>query len=170
MPDTGSKSQARHGVQARENIVALLGEAYSTLGHKIVAGVVEAGFPQRPAHSGVFAHIDVEGGTRLTELARRANMTPQAMGELVDDLERMGYVTRRPDPEDRRAKLIALTPRGVACVRAAFQTIAGIERHLEQLLGERKLLALREGLKRIVAAESGADQHGARGSSKRSPA
>jgi hypothetical protein len=39
------------------NTVALLGEAYSALGHRIVAGVVEAGFPQRPAHSAVFAHI-----------------------------------------------------------------------------------------------------------------
>jgi DNA-binding MarR family transcriptional regulator len=115
--------------------------------------VVEAGFPQRPAHSGVFAHIDVEGGTRLTELARRANITPQAMGELVDDLERMGYVTRRPDPEDRRAKLIALTPRGVACVQAAFETIVGIEGRLEQLLGERQLEALRKALNRIIAAE-----------------
>ena len=153
MPDRRGRRQA--AVQPPANTVALLGEAYSALGHKIVAGVVEAGFPQRPAHSGVFAHIDIEGGTRLTELARRANVTPQAMGELVDDLEAMGYVTRRPDPSDRRAKLIALTPRGVACVQAAFETIAGIERHLGELLGERALLGLHEALNRIIAAEGG---------------
>lgn len=147
------RSQAPEGPKPGENTVGLLGEAYSVLGHKIVAGVVEAGFPQRPAHSGVFAHIDVEGGTRLTELARRANITPQAMGELVDDLEQIGYVARRPDPEDRRAKLIVLTPRGVACVQTAFVTIAGIEDRLKQLLGERALLALREALNRIIAAE-----------------
>jgi DNA-binding MarR family transcriptional regulator len=56
-----------------------------------VEGVVAAGYPRRPAHSSVFAHID---------LAARANMTPQAMGELVDDLEIRGYVTRRPDRID----------------------------------------------------------------------
>ena len=153
MPRPRKRSQAPDTSKPGQNTAALLGEAYSALGHKIVAGVVEAGFPQRPAHSGVFAHIDVEGGTRLTELARRANITPQAMGELVDDLERMGYVTRRPDPEDRRAKLIALTPRGVACVQAAFETIVGIEGRLEQLLGERQLEALRKALNRIIAAE-----------------
>ena len=168
MAHTGRESQPPSGLEARENIVALLGETYSVLGHKIVAGVVDAGFPQRPAHSGVFAHIDIESGTRLTELARRANMTPQAMGELVDDLERMGYVTRRPDPDDRRAKLIALTPRGVACVHAAFETIAGIERGLVQLLGQRRLVALRDGLNRIVAAEGGADADRPRGGSTRS--
>lgn len=39
------------------------------------------------------------------------NMTPQAMGELVDELEELGYLERRPDPTDRRAKLIVLTDR-----------------------------------------------------------
>ena len=136
----------------RINTTELLGRAYSALGHEIVAGVVAAGFPQRPAHSGVFAHIDVEGGTRLTELARRANVTPQAMGELVDDLERMGYVTRRPDPEDRRAKRIVLTAKGVACVHAAWETIARIERDLERLLAPRGLTQLRDALNRIVEA------------------
>lgn len=134
------------------NTVALLGLAHTALGFQIVAGVVEAGFPQRPAHSNVFAHIDIEGGTRLTELARRANITPQAMGELVDDLERMGYVTREADPVDRRAKRIALTPRGLDCVRAAIRTIVGIEERLEALLGPRRLRELRSTLERILAA------------------
>ena len=152
MPGRGPRSQAR---PPPENTVALLGRAYSALGHRIVAGVVEAGFPQRPAHSSVFAHIDIEGGTRLTELARRANITPQAMGELVDDLERMGYVSRRPDPDDRRAKRIVLTSRGVACVEAGLETIEGIERGLEKLLGKRRFAELRETLERIAGDASG---------------
>ena len=153
MPESPGPSQAADAAGLEENTTALLGLAYSALGHKIVAGVVAAGFPMRPAHSGVFAHIDVEGGTRLTELARRANMTPQAMGELVDDLEQLGYVTRRPDPADRRAKRIVLTPTGVASVQAALETIVGIERGLEALLGTRGLAALRRALSRILAAE-----------------
>jgi DNA-binding MarR family transcriptional regulator len=153
MPRAAGRGQATAPKPPEANTVALLGEAYSALGHRIVAGVVAAGFPQRPAHSGVFAHIDVDGGTRLTELARRANVTPQAMGELVDDLERMGYVVRRPDPGDRRAKRIVLTERGVACVQAAFETIAGIEQELRELLGERGLRALRRNLQLILAAQ-----------------
>ena len=67
------------------------GRAYSLLGFRIVDGVVGAGFPRKPAHSAVFAQIAAEG-SRLTDLARRANMSPQAMGELVDELEQLDYV------------------------------------------------------------------------------
>src|SRR6476661_9371320 len=91
-----------------DNTIAMLGRAYSLLGFRIVDGVVGAGYPQKPAHSAVFAQISPEG-SRLTDLARGANMSPQAMGELVDELESLGYVERRPHPADRRAKLITLT-------------------------------------------------------------
>jgi hypothetical protein len=67
----------------------MLGHAYSLLGFKIVEGVVGAGFPQKPSHSAVFAQIKAEG-SRLTDLARGANITPQAKGELVDELEDLG--------------------------------------------------------------------------------
>src|ERR1700710_1118823 len=99
------------------NTVAMLGRAYSLLGFQIVDGVVGAGFPQKPSHSAVFAQINPTG-SRLSELARGANMSPQAMGELVDELESLRYVVRRPDPRDRRAKLIVLTKKGEACVEA----------------------------------------------------
>ena len=139
-----------------DNTAALLGQAYSRLGHQIVAGVVGAGYPQRPAHSAVFAHIDL-AGTRLTDLATRANITPQAMGELVDDLEMLEYVRRLPDPSDRRAKLIVLTDKGLGCLQAAFDTIAGIESRLEELLGRRKLDQLRANLRRIIASQDEAN-------------
>jgi hypothetical protein len=75
--------------------VAGLGQAYSLLGFRIVDGVFGAGFPQKSSYSAVFAQID-PAGPRLLELARCANMSPQAMGELVDELESLGYVVRRP--------------------------------------------------------------------------
>jgi DNA-binding MarR family transcriptional regulator len=134
------------------NTTALLGLVYMRLGHRIVDGVIAAGFPQRPAHSAVMAHIDVKGGTRLTTIATRANITPQAAGELVDDLERLGYVVRRPDPDDRRAKRIVLTEPGRACVAAALSTIASLEAELEDLLGSAALAELHDTLSRIVTA------------------
>jgi DNA-binding MarR family transcriptional regulator len=98
------------------------------------------------------AHIDVEGGTRLTTIAARASITPQAAGELVDDLERLGYVVRQPDPDDRRAKRIVLTERGQACVAAALSTIASMEAELEDLLGSDALAHLHDILSRIITA------------------
>ena len=130
MPD---RQPAARTTPAR-NTTAVLGLAYMSLGHRIVDGVNAAGFPQRPAQSAVMAHIDIEGA-RGTTIAARANITPQAAGELVDDLERLGYVVRQPDPDDRRAKRIILTERGQACVAAALGTIASLEADLEDLIG-----------------------------------
>jgi DNA-binding MarR family transcriptional regulator len=70
-------------------------------------------------------------------------VTPQAVGELVDDLERFGCVRRLPDRRDRRAKLIVPTAAGYGCVQAAFDRIGRIERRLEQLIGPRELDDLR---------------------------
>jgi len=134
------------------NTVAMLGRAYSLLGFQIVDGVVGAGFPQKPSHSAVFAQIKTEG-SRLTDLARGANITPQAMGELVDELEELGYVERRPDPTDRRAKLIVLTDRGRACIAAGISTINGIEQRITEMLGERGQRQLRSLLDRLLAGD-----------------
>lgn len=128
---------------------ALLGAAYQALGMAIVEGVNRAGFPQRPAHSAVFANIDL-GGTRLSDLAARANMTPQAMGELVDDLEALGYVRRRPHPGDRRAKLVVLTPKGRRCVEAGIRIVGAIEARLRDELGARRLAELRRAAEHII--------------------
>ena len=133
------------------NTIALLGRAYSLLGFKIVDGVVGAGFPQKPSHSAVFSQIRPEG-SRLSELARGANMTAQAMGELVDELEAMQYLVRRPDPTDRRAKLIILTRKGRACIAAGIVTIEGIEAQISQTLGASGHRQLQDLLQQLIDA------------------
>ena len=135
----------------RLNTVSMLGQAYSLLGFQIVEGVVGAGYPQKPKHSAVFAQISPDG-SRLTELARKAHMTPQSMAELVDELVDMGYVVRRPDPADGRAKLIVLTKRGRDAVAAGRQTIEGIEERVTELLGERGHQQLRRLLSKLLDA------------------
>lgn len=136
------------------NTVSMLGQAYSLLGFQIVEGVVGAGYPQKAKHSAVFAQIS-PAGSRLTELARKANMTPQAMGELVDELVDMGYLIRRPDPNDGRAKLIMLTRRGRDAVAAGLQTIDGIEEQVTEILGERGHHELRRLLSQLLATADG---------------
>lgn len=131
------------------NTVALLGQAYSLLGFKIVDGVVGAGYPQKPSHSAVFAQINLDG-SRLTDLARGANMTPQAMGQLIDELEELQYVVRRPDPADRRAKLIMLTEKGKACLSAGISTITGLEENITDILGEQGHHQLRTMLLKLL--------------------
>ena len=127
----------------------LLGRATDRLERSISAGVAAAGHPMRPAHGAVFTNIDSEG-TRLTQLAERALMTPQAMAELVDDLASLGYVRREPDPTDGRAKLIVLTDLGFEAVQTAFDTITRLEAQLEAELGPRALVQLRGVLQRVI--------------------
>ena len=134
----------------RINTIALLGRAYSRLGFQIVDGVVGAGFPQKPRHSAVFAQIRPEG-SRLSDLARGANMTPQSMGEIVDELEELGYVERRPDPSDRRAKLVTLTALGRTCVAAGEQTIRGLESEIDAVIGADAHADLRRMLERLAS-------------------
>lgn len=87
---------------------ALLRTAYNAVSARIFAGV-KAGrdFDDlRPAHGNAMEQLELEDGLRLTEMAARAGITVQSMGELVDDLETKGYLERRADPTDRRAKRI----------------------------------------------------------------
>jgi DNA-binding MarR family transcriptional regulator len=98
--------------------------------------------------------LELEDGLRLTDLATRAGITVQSMGELVDDLEVKGYVERRPDPDDRRAKRIYLTDRGQKNARVAKRATAEVENHLAELLGRQRYHLLRRTLEDIIAAEA----------------
>lgn len=81
--------------------------------------LAERGHPDvRPAHGYAFQAIGAEGAT-AGELGVRLNVTKQAAGQMVDELTRLGYVTREPDPHDGRRRLVKLTPRGVDCLRAS---------------------------------------------------
>ena len=77
-------------------------------------------------------------------------MTPQSMGEVVDELERLGYVERRPDPTDRRAKLITLTETGQRCSDAGNEAIRALEVAVTDALGRRGHDELRRLLARLL--------------------
>jgi DNA-binding MarR family transcriptional regulator len=83
----------------------------------------------------VFAQID-PAGSQLSELARGANMCPQAMGELVDELESLGYVVRRPAPRDRAPSSMSWPGRARACVEAGRSTMKDLEDEIRPALGQ----------------------------------
>ena len=77
---------------------------------KLFARMADAGFGDvREGHGCVFGFIDMENGSRLTDLAEAAGFTKQAVGEAVAELERLGYLERAACPDDGRAKIIRLT-------------------------------------------------------------
>lgn len=88
----------------------------------------------REVHYQIFGNIRM-GGIRLTELAARAQLSLAATSELVNDLADLGYLTRRPDPVDGRAKLIDLTPRGQALLADAGNRVTDIEQRWGAAVG-----------------------------------
>jgi DNA-binding MarR family transcriptional regulator len=80
----------------------------------------------RAAHLQVFGSIKANG-SRLTDLATSAGLSLSSMAELVDDLVGLGYLERRPDPSDGRAKLVCLTEAGWHAIRAGRAIIGHIE-------------------------------------------
>ncbi|HSI80534.1 MAG TPA: MarR family transcriptional regulator [Solirubrobacterales bacterium] len=103
----------------------------------------------RESHGCVFRFIDAEG-SRLTDLAERARLTKQAVGEVVDELQELGYVERAPHPADGRAKIIRLTDLGQEGQAAARRIFAEIERELAARYGERRVATLRQVLEEIA--------------------
>jgi DNA-binding MarR family transcriptional regulator len=98
----------------------------------------------------VFQRI-APGGSRLAELAEAAQLPKQTVGSIVDQLERAGYVRRRPDPGDARARLVTITPRGHQLVEISLPVVREVEAAWRAHLGpvrsrqlEEALTALRE--------------------------
>ncbi len=112
--------------------------------------LAEQGHPRlRPRHGAVLGHLDEEG-TRATELSRLSGTHKQVIGNLIDELEELGYVERRPDPQDRRAKLIVPTAQGRDQMAKADEIMAAIERRHAEAMGEQRL-AVFKGLFREIA-------------------
>jgi len=110
----------------------------------LVSQLRAAGYPGlTPAHGKVFPFI-AANGSRVADMARAAHMTKQSMADLVDLLEQQGYVRRKPDPSDHRAKLVHLTPRGEQVVDTATRALNDAYAQIERVIGADGLATLRQ--------------------------
>jgi DNA-binding MarR family transcriptional regulator len=104
----------------------------------------------RPRHGTVLAYLD-EQGSRATDLATLSGRHKQIVGRTVDELEALGYVSRSPDPADRRAKLVVPTPRGRAVMRLSDQIMADIGARGAEAVGAEAYSEFCRTLERLVA-------------------
>src|SRR3712207_1094067 len=134
---------------ASPNLGILLREPFrlgSALLHEQIAA---RGHPDvRAPHDDVFQFLDA-GGTRVSVLAERAQITKQSMAELVAHLERHGYVERVPDPADGRAKLVRATDRGREVYAIARGLVADVQAELDARVGAQRMALLRELLAEV---------------------
>jgi DNA-binding MarR family transcriptional regulator len=128
------------------NFGVLLFIPYRHMENRILRAIRDAGFGDVTlAQARVFQRI-APGGSRLTDLAEQAQMTKQSVAGLVEELERMRYVRRVPDPNDRRARLIQIDKRGRQAARTAQVAHDEIQAEWRSHLGARRFTQLRETL------------------------
>jgi DNA-binding MarR family transcriptional regulator len=140
----------------RPPLIRLLDVAFDDFSDELAKRVEAAGYTDiRPGHGCVFGTIEPQG-SRLTDLAERANMTKQSVGEATSDLEQRGYVERVPDPDDGRAEIIPLTARRREAQAIERCLIVEVEREWAERYGEERVAALREALEAITAERLGA--------------
>jgi DNA-binding MarR family transcriptional regulator len=136
---------------SRPPLIRLLDAAFDGFLTEMSRRVAEGPYSDiRVTHGCVFGNIDPDG-TRLTDLAERAHMTKQSVGEVASDLEQLGYIERVPDPRDGRAKIIRLTERGRHAQMLGREIIDDIEREWAERYGVERVAALRDALEAIAA-------------------
>lgn len=135
--------------------VGLFRLAYNQLSIEVSEAVAKVVPEQKPSYGNVMEQLDYRDGLRLTDLAKGAGMSPQSIGELVDQLEDLGMVERRPDPDDRRAKRVHLTEKAREAQRAARDAVMATDEKVAEILGRDRLAQLKTDVARVVEAFGG---------------
>jgi DNA-binding MarR family transcriptional regulator len=124
-------------------IGALLRMPWNAVQQHMLDRLHESGFADfDAAYLTVFQYPGPQGA-RPSELAARLRISKQALNYLLGELERLGYLERRADPDDLRSKRIALTPRGIASVGVIREAVGEVETAWAQQLGAERFDELR---------------------------
>ena len=154
MADKGRRRAAltaRLRARKQASVGQLLFKAARLFNERAMARVQSKVAAARLAHTTLLPHIDLDG-TRATEIARRAGVSKQAVGQIVDELVAMKMLRRDRDPLDGRAQLVRFTDAGIAQLLAGIDVLDVIEVELGATVGVLTLERLRRDLLRVVPA------------------
>jgi len=130
-------------------IGALLRQPAQAIFHRLIAGLNAAGFDElRLPHMAVFQYPGPDG-FRPSELAERTSMSKQAMNQLLQSLEKMGYLYRADARDGSRARVVYSTPRGDAVWAKMLEILVQIEGEWRRELGEERFSQLKELLAEV---------------------
>jgi DNA-binding MarR family transcriptional regulator len=135
----------------------LLGVAYQEFVRELHAAHAAAGFADLGRNDGVvFRSLAIRPMT-VSDLAGRLEISKQGAAQIIDDMERRGYVERQPDPSDRRARLVRLSERGQRALANARRFHRDYERRLARAHGSDAVATLRAMLEAIAGSEQTVD-------------
>nr|WP_272954752.1 MarR family winged helix-turn-helix transcriptional regulator [Kribbella sandramycini] len=109
-----------------------------------------SGHPEaKHAYNGVFATLQREG-SRSADMAVRAGMTRQSMGEVIRELVALGILEMAPDPEDKRAKIVTYTDRGLEVAASGYDHLRDLEERFAAEFGPAEYSTARQVLARVA--------------------
>ena len=120
-------------------------------GNHVHEALQKAGFDGLGAANANVIPFVPEEGIQVSELAKLANVRKQSMAQSVEQLEKLGYLERRPDPNDRRARLVFLTERGKQVRPVALKAGREVERQWAKATSPKEIEELRESLQTLLA-------------------
>jgi len=161
MADRTPKRTTLRGAPADPDLAILLVGASRVVADRLGAAVKAAGIEDMRTPYGFVVRALAERPRTLTELAEVLDVSKQAAIKVVDEMERRGFLRREPDPQDRRAKLLRLTERGLAVREAALAESGRMEAELREVAGEADVDALRRAVLALLERHEGLERAGA---------
>jgi DNA-binding MarR family transcriptional regulator len=129
---------------------AMMRAAWQSVWKEIFAGVVAAGYDDvNPAHVSLFRHPGLDR-QRPTELADQLQITKQSVNDLLGQLEERGYLSRDPDPNDGRARVVRLTAKGRRLQNTIHRQAQVSEQRIADTLGPRRFTQLQRALEDLT--------------------
>jgi len=127
----------------------LLLDAFRAFENELAQILGSKGFTDvTPGNFNVMRHLNPEG-MRLSELAKDAQISKQAIGKMIGELEQKGYVELIPDEMDGRAKYVRFTNRGRKLIDLAINIVSEMENNYQSLLGKKGYNKLRQSISHI---------------------
>ncbi|MEU4196250.1 MarR family winged helix-turn-helix transcriptional regulator [Kribbella sp. NPDC026611] len=133
----------------RKPLIALVERAHRALQSDMVRRAQADGHTEvKMAHNSVFGFLHA-GGARAADMATRAGITRQSMGEVIRDMVALGLLEMRADPNDGRAKVVDYSEHGTAVAADGFRYLFELDRRLEQEFGVEQYAVVRDVLDRL---------------------
>jgi DNA-binding MarR family transcriptional regulator len=157
--EASSEEASSHATEPAEAVYGfelplLLFGGFRSIIDELHAELARRGHPDlRPAHGFALQAVGVRGAT-ATEAGRRLGISKQAAGKTIDRLEELGYVYKAGDDQDRRRKLVRITPRGLEALSMSAMIFEDIRSRWAGALGPARLSALEADLRAMVPGET----------------
>ena len=142
----------------RDSLGLLLRLAHQQWTLAVDTKLAEEGFDDiKPHHANIFTFVPPEG-IQVSQLTELAHVRKQSMTQTVEELEKLGYVERRPDPNDKRGRLVFLTERGRKVSPIARAAGKLVDQHWAELTSSEEIETLRKALRSVLAATARIDE------------